>query len=74
MSGLSGIVSFDREDDFLDNLPTKYRSMTIDDINAAAERYIDPSIWTWVIVGDLSKIEQGIRELDLGEIEILKLD
>jgi hypothetical protein len=48
--------------------------MTIDDINAAAERYIDPSIWTWVIVGDLSKIEQGIRELDLGEIEILKLD
>ena len=74
MSGLSGIVSFDREDDFLDNLPTKYRSMTMDNINAAAERYIDPSIWTWVIVGDLSKIEQGIRELDLGEIEILKLD
>ena len=74
MSGLSGIVSFDREDDFLDNLPKKYRSMTIDDINAAAQRYIDPSIWTWVIVGDLSKIEQGIRELDLGEIEILKLD
>ena len=74
MSGLSGIVSFDREDDFLDNLPKKYRSMTIDDINAAAETYIDPSIWTWVIVGDLSKIEQGIRELDLGEIEILKLD
>ena len=74
MSGLSGIVSFDREDDFLDNLPKKYRSMTIDNINAAAERYIDPSIWTWVIVGDLSKIEQGIRELDLGEIEILKLD
>ena len=74
MSGLSGIVSFDREDDFLDNLPAKYRSMTINDINTAAERYIDPSIWTWVIVGDLSKIEQGIRELDLGEIEILKLD
>jgi len=74
MSGLSGIVSFDREDDFLDNLPTKYRSMTIGDINAAAERYINPNIWTWVIVGDLSKIEQGIRELDLGEIEILKLD
>jgi len=74
MSGLSGIVSFDREDDFLDNLPTKYRSMTINDINAAAQRYINPSIWTWVIVGDLSKIEQGIRELDLGEIEILKLD
>ncbi len=74
MSGLSGIVSFDREDDFLDNNPKKYRSMTIDDINAASERYIYPSIWTWVIVVDLSNIEHGIRELDLGEIEILKLD
>ncbi len=74
MSGLSGIVSFGREDDFLDTLPAKYRSMTIDNINDAAQRYIDPSIWTWVIVGDLSKIEKGIRELNLGEIEILKLD
>jgi zinc protease len=48
--------------------------MTIEDINSAAIRYLDPSIWTWVIVGDLSKIEEGIEELNLGKIEVITLD
>jgi zinc protease len=74
MSGLSGIVSQGRDDNYIDTLPTKYRSMTIEDINSAAIRYLDPSIWTWVIVGDLSKIEEGIEELNLGKIEVITLD
>ena len=74
MSGLSGIVSQGRDDNYIDTLPTKYRSMTIEDINSAAKRYLDPSIWTWVIVGDLSKIEEGIEELNLGKIEVITLD
>jgi zinc protease len=48
--------------------------MTLDNINSVAAKYIDTNIWTWMIVGDLSKIEEGIRELNLGEIEIIKLD
>ena len=74
MSGLSGIVSQGRDDNYIDTLPTKYRSMTIDDINSAAKKYLDPSIWTWVIIGDLSKIEEGIEELNLGKIEVITLD
>jgi zinc protease len=74
MSGLSGIVSQGRDDNYIDTLPTKYRSMTIDDINSAAKRYLDPSVWTWVIIGDLSKIEEGIEELNLGKIEVITLD
>ena len=74
MSGLSGIVSQGRDDNYIDTLPTKYRSMTLEDINSAAKRYLDPSIWTWVIVGDLSKIEEGIEELNLGKIEVISLD
>ena len=74
MSGLSGIVSQGRDDNYIDTLPTKYRSMTIEDINSAAKRYLDPSVWTWVIVGDLSKIEEGIEELNLGKIEVITLD
>ena len=74
MSGLSGSVSQGRDDNYIDTLPTKYRSMTIEDINSAAKRYLDPSIWTWVIVGDLSKIEEGIEELNLGKIEVITLD
>ena len=74
MSGLSGIVSQGRNDNYIDTLPTKYRSMTIEDINSAAKEYLDPSIWTWVIVGDLSKIEDGIEDLNLGKIEVITLD
>ena len=74
MSGLSGIVSQGRDDNYIDTLPTKYRSMTIEDINSAAKKYLDPSVWTWVIVGDLSKIKEGIEELNLGKIEVIRLD
>ena len=74
MSGLSGIVSQGRDDNYIDTLPTKYRSMTIEDINSAAKKYLDPSVWTWVIVGDLSKIKEGIEELNLGKIEVITLD
>jgi zinc protease len=35
---------------------------------------IRPSAMTWVVVGDLAKIEPGIRALGLGEVQILDLD
>ena len=40
-------------------------------VNAAAAKYAAPANTTLVLVGDLSKIEPGIRELNLGEIIIL---
>ena len=74
MVGLSGIVAFNRSDDYLESLPETYQAITIDDIHQATNTYIDPNIWTWIIVGDLSIIENEIRNLNLGKIEIIKLD
>jgi zinc protease len=74
MVGLSGIVAFNRSDNYLESLPETYQAITIDDIHQATNTYIDPNIWTWIIVGDLSIIENEIRELELGKIEIIKLD
>ena len=74
LSGVSGIVTFERGDDYLNAVPEKYNAVTIDQVNAAAEKYLDPETWTWFIVGDLSKIEEDIRSLGLGEVEIIVLD
>ena len=34
----------------------------------------DPKAMTWIIVGDLSKIEAGVRALDLGEVTVVDAD
>ena len=60
--------------DSLNAVPQKYNAVTIDQVNAAAKKYLDPETWTWFIVGDLSKIEEDIRNLGLGEVEIIVLD
>jgi zinc protease len=40
-------------------------------VNAAAERYANPSHATLLPVGDLSKIEVGVRDLHLGEVVLV---
>ncbi|MDQ3803878.1 MAG: insulinase family protein [Acidobacteriota bacterium] len=42
--------------------------------NAAAAKYAAPSGTTLLLVGDLATIEQGVRELNLGEIVILDVE
>jgi zinc protease len=49
---------------------TRLQQVTIDDIKAVAEETIKPEEMTWVIVGDLWLVEQGIRELNLGTVEV----
>ncbi|HYE16244.1 MAG TPA: pitrilysin family protein, partial [Pyrinomonadaceae bacterium] len=42
--------------------------------NAAAAKYAAPAGTTLLLVGDLSKIEAGLRELNLGEIVVLDVE
>ena len=39
-----------------------------------AARTLEPKALTWVVVGDLSKIEAGIRSLNLGGVQIVDAD
>jgi zinc protease len=43
-------------------------------VHAAAKTHLHPEALTWVIVGDLGKIEAGVRGLNLGEVKILDAD
>jgi hypothetical protein len=40
-------------------------------VNTVAQKYTAPNGTMLLLVGDLSKIEAGVRELNLGEIVIL---
>jgi len=43
-------------------------------VNSAAAKYAAPAGTSILLVGDLSKIEAGIRELNLGEVVILDVE
>ncbi len=42
--------------------------------NEIAKKYILPDHLVWVVVGDMSKVEAGIRELNLGEVHKIDAD
>jgi len=71
-SGVSGIVTYDRDLDYLNQLPALLDEPSLNQVQAKAQKYIKPNQWTWLIVGDLSKIEEPIRELDLGDVKVIK--
>ena len=69
--GVSDIVTYNRDLDYLNQLPKLLDEPSLEDVHAMAQKYIKPDQWTWLIVGDLSKIEEPVRQLNLGTVEVL---
>jgi predicted Zn-dependent peptidase len=74
LSAVAGIVKFDRPDDYVQTLKGRIEAQKDADVNAAAKEVIHPDQLTWVIVGDLSKIEKPVRALNLGEVHVIDAD
>lgn len=70
---ISGILRYDRPDDWPLQYQALQESMTLDQVRAAAG-VIKPDALTWVIVGDLGKIEQPVRELFGASVPVQVLD
>jgi zinc protease len=47
---------------------------TMADVTAASKKYVTPDKLSLLMVGDLAKIEPGIRSLNLGEIVVLDVE
>jgi zinc protease len=71
---LANIVTFGLDDRYYDTYAEKVRSQTLASVSAAAKSVIHPDNLVWVVVGDRSKVEAGIRELNLGEIKLIDAD
>ena len=71
---LSDIVTFGLDDRYFDTYGDRIRAQDVATVTAAAREVIHPDRLVWVVVGDRSKIEAGIRELKLGEVRFIDAD
>ncbi|SFF51383.1 zinc protease [Fontimonas thermophila] len=61
-------------DDYWNTFVDRVEGLSPAAINAAARRLVHPDALTWIVVGDLARIEQPIRELGWGEVMVLDAD
>jgi len=73
LGAVSSMVSYGWPDDHVIRQQARIEGMTAEQVHAAAGM-LDVDALTWVIVGDLEKIEAPIRELELGEVTIMDAD
>ncbi|PYO89115.1 MAG: peptidase M16 [Gemmatimonadetes bacterium] len=71
---LEQLVTYGLDDHYYETYAQRVRALTIPDATTAAQDAIRPDHLVWVIVGDRSKIEAGIRELNFGEVRFLDAD
>jgi zinc protease len=64
----STILQYGLPDDYYNVYTRKALSLTPDQANTLARQLFVPSKLLWIIVGDMSKVEAGIRELNIGEV------
>jgi zinc protease len=74
LDAVTGIVVYDRPDDYVQTLKSRLEAVDQKAAETAIEQVIKPDALTWVIVGDLSKIEAPVRALNLGTVEVIDGD
>jgi len=56
--------------DYAEKLADRIDAVTTDSVNERAQSVIAPDSLTWVVVGDLTQIEDKVRSLGYGEVEV----
>lgn len=75
LSGAYGtILQNDLSEDYYNTFTEKALALAPDSANEIAKKYIQPSHLVWVVVGDMSKVESGIRSLNLGDVHKIDAD
>jgi len=68
------ILTFGLPDSYYNDYVGKVRGLTLAQANAALKRLVRPQALTWIVVGDLAKVEARVRKLGFGEVTILDAD
>ncbi len=73
MGTLVSNLRYGRPDDYVQRRQAELETMTLDQVNKASKT-LQPGAFTWVIIGDLSVIEAGVKALGLGTVEVVDAD
>jgi predicted Zn-dependent peptidase len=73
-SAITDMVVFDRPDDYVRTLKAQIEAQTDEAVRSAATEALGPGPYTWVVIGDLRKIEAPIRALALGDVKVIDAD
>lgn len=60
-----------RDHEYAESLPEKYQAINAGLVLKTAQDLLKPDALTWIVVGDLSKMEQNIRNLGMGKVEVI---
>ncbi len=72
------LLTYDLPDQYWNELVPRLDALQPDAVNAAARRLVHPEAMTWIVVGDLAKIEAPLRalapQLGIARISVLDTD
>jgi zinc protease len=68
------VLIFRLRDSNWSDFVSEVNALTPAQVQSTATRLVKPDALTWLVVGDLSRIESGIRKLNLGEVSVLDAD
>ena len=71
LGAVQNIVTYHRPDNYVQTFKHRVEAQKDADIQAAAKEIVHPDELTWVIVGDRKQIEQPVRALNLGAVQVL---
>jgi predicted Zn-dependent peptidase len=71
---ITDMVVFDRPDDYVRTLKAQIEAQTDDAVRSAASEALRAGPYTWVVIGDLRRIEAPIRALGLGDVKVVDAD
>ncbi len=71
---VTDIVQFGLPDDYYETYGSKVSALQLPDVNNALKEFVQPDHLIWIVVGDRSKIESGVKELNLGQFHLMNAD
>ncbi|TXH04739.1 MAG: insulinase family protein [Nevskiaceae bacterium] len=67
----ANILTYHLPDTYYNDIVGQLQALTPERLQAVASRLVHPDALTWIVVGDLAKIEEPIRKLGIGEVKVL---